>query len=210
MEEKKQPKMESEFYDAIEIIKLNKAKMKEVAGRKNATKIGAGIIAVPIILNALFFGLSFGGAFYVYQSIISIASIVVSIFLISLVAVKFFKGKGKHEEFFRVISYGFLLNWVTVIASLLLFLNFWSFLSLFNLVSLVVIIWQLVITYYALIEVHQINSTNSVISIILGVIGGLIVEGILMQFTPIRLSLHNPSFEKEIEKTFENWEQYMR
>jgi hypothetical protein len=198
-----------EFSDAFEIIKLNKAKMKEVAGRKSATKMGIIFILVPLILNSIFFGIAFGGGYTLYSTIINLISMVVVIFLMSLIAQKFFNGKGNHEEFFRVISYSYLLMWATSVLALLTALGMsLSVLSLFSLVMLVAGIWSIVIAYHTLIDLHSLTSQNAILTIIIAIIGSGIVMAILMSFAPTPY-LYNADAEMMKER-FDNWGQFMR
>jgi len=199
-----------EVRDAIEIIKLNKTKMKEIAGKKSSTKIGIVFIVVPIVLNALLSFFSVGGSwggYYTYLSVLPIISLILGILILSYVAEKFFKGKGDHESFFRVISYSCLLLWINTVFLLLSTLGLWGIsASLLYTIPGLISLWIIVVTYFALIEIHQLSSENAVITIIVGFIASIIINSILQAFYPKPTVL-----TYDIDNIrFEDWEDYLK
>jgi hypothetical protein len=178
--------LKSQIFDAIEVVKLNKAKMAEVASRPSATKWGILILVLPALLNWIFSALTYpSGLLSVFQSyvfgaiLIPVLSLVAMIFVISLVAEKFFGAKGAHVGFFRVLAYGSILLWISVIPYLLALLGLWFFGGLFGLVSLAAGIWLLVVSYHLLIEHHKLSKENAVFALIAGIVGYFVIAKIL-------------------------------
>lgn len=181
--------LKAQLFDALEIVKLNKAKMAEVALRPSATKWGVVILAIPALLNWIFSALTYpSGLFTIFHSyvfgaiLVPVLSLVAMIFVISLVAEKFFGAKGAHVGFFRVLAYGTILLWISIIPYLLALLGLWFFGGLFGLVSLAAGIWLLIVSYHLLVEYHKLSKQNAVFALIAGIIGYLIVAKILGAF----------------------------
>lgn len=178
--------IQKEFKDAIEILKLNKAKMGEVASRESATKVGAAVIVLPVLVNWVLYTLTFPSRFFVFfksftygKFLVVALSSVAMIFLLSYVAKQFFKGKGDHVRFFRILAYASVLTWVSIIPHLFIFVPFWTFGSLFGFISSAATIWLLVVAHKALIEEHKLSSENAILALLVGAISWWIVGSIL-------------------------------
>jgi hypothetical protein len=171
----------AEVKDAIEILKLNKPKMTEVEARPSATTWGIVMLAVPALLNLILISLAYRVFVvdYLWMAAIPVASSVAMIFALSLIAQKFFQGKGSNIGFFRVAAYASLASWVTVIPYLLMLLGANSFFSLLGLLNLAAGAWMLVVTYHVLMEHHKLTQQNAVITIVIGIVAYVIVSSVL-------------------------------
>lgn len=171
----------AEVKDAIEILKLNKSKMSEVAGKATATTWGIVILAVPAVLNLLLVSIAYRAftVYYLWMVAIPVVSSVGMIFVLSLIAQKFFQGKGNNIGFFRVAAYAGLASWATVLPYLLILLGSFSGFSLLGVLNLAAGAWMLVVTYHVLLEHHKLTQQNSVITIVLGIVAYFVVSSVL-------------------------------
>lgn len=184
--EKKYASVVSEIKDAIEILKLNRAKMAEVSLRPSSTMWGIIIIAVPAVINWILSSLTYESGFmssffgkFVFGSVfIPILSVVAVIFALSFIAQNFFKGKGNHIGFFRILAYASIALWVTVIPYLLMALGIYAG-DLYSLVSLAAAIWVFVVGYFALMDHHKLSQQDAAIALVIGVVAYLLIESIL-------------------------------
>lgn len=176
-----------EIKTAVEILKLNKVKMSEVAHHKDATLVGIGFLIVPSILNVVLVYLScgagFGGIFSKYllwPLMIPALSFAATIFLVSLVAEKFFHGNKDHVGFFRIMAYASVLLWINVLPFLmgLIGLGINSY-SLFNLVGAAGSLYLLYVLYYVLMEHHKLNKEKAVYVIVAAFLISIVVSSVL-------------------------------
>ena len=156
------------FSDVIEILKLNRSKIDAVAARESE-----GITMALIYLAIGSFGAPLGGAILGYNvlgvtfrtpplnaligGVIATVMAALVIYITSLVAERLFKGKGKFPQFFRVMGYAYLVS-VVGIVTMLPFLG-----SIAG-------IWVLVVDFVALQQVHKLDATNSVLTIIVTIV----------------------------------------
>ncbi len=152
------------FSDVIEILKLNKSRISAVAGRESE---GINIALVYLVLGAI--AAPLGGAIIGYSilgirfttplvsALVSclVAAVVaaLTLYVTNLVAVRVFKGKGSFSHYFRVMGYAYLLNVV-------------GFLTMIPFLAALASIYLLVVSFFALQEIHKLDATNSVLTIL--------------------------------------------
>lgn len=152
------------FADVIEILKLNKSRISAVANRESE---GIGIALVYLIIGAI--GAPLGTAIIGYSllgtrittpfmsalfaALVAAVVAAVTLYITSLVAEKLFKGKGTFSQFFRVMGYAYILNVV-------------GFLTIVPFLGSLASIYMLVVTFVALQEVHKLDTTNAVLTIL--------------------------------------------
>lgn len=156
------------FGDIIEILKLNKAGMEKVAHREGE---GISLALVYLAIGAL--GAPIGGAVLGYTflgvtvrtpivnaligAVLAIVMGALVLYVTSMVAEKMFKGQGKFPQYFRVMGYASLINLV-------------GFLTIVPVLSTIAAVWLLVVNYMALTNIHKLNSTNAVLTIIVTIV----------------------------------------
>ncbi len=156
-----------EFKNAIEVIKLNTAKIHSVS--ENKTSSLGSIIFILISLIITNFGIYFvyfrfgmqstGISNLLITSVISLISIIFSIFAYDFIGSYLFKGKKSFRELFRVLGYGYLVMVITIIPVL----------------TVIASIWYLIITYKALVGIKKLSSTNSILTLLLSIVAVSIV-----------------------------------
>ena len=160
--------------DVVEILKLNKAKIDVVAGRDSE-----GITMALIYLAIGSFGAPLGGAIFGYNflgvtvrtpilnaligGVIATVMAALVVYITSLVAERLFKGKGKFPQFFRVMGYAYLVSLLGIV-TLVPFLG-----SLAG-------IWVLVVDFIALQQVHKLDTTNAILTIIVTIVAFVILS----------------------------------
>jgi hypothetical protein len=158
----------AEVKTAVQVALLKAKDMHAVALDKNKNNYAYGIIAVAAILSGL--GLKFFGGFFspswgytlgmmVYQIVAS----VVGIYVMSIVAKSIFKGQAQHDAFFRVMAFGMIVTWLSIIPAL----------------SIVGGIWGLVIVFVVLKTIHKLTTGGAIGSILVSVLAMAIVGMIL-------------------------------
>lgn len=171
-----------EFKNAIEIIKLNTAKIHSVSENKKSSLGAIIFILISIIVVNL-------GNYFVYfrfgmhttainslltTAVITFISLIISIFAYDFIGSYFFKGKKSFSELFRVLGYGYLITVIVIIPIL----------------TVIASIWYLIITYKTLVNVKKLNPTNAVLTILLGIVSvsilyfiiSLIIGGPALQY----------------------------
>lgn len=189
---------QQEVKNAIEILKLNKTKMHEVAKNEKANTVGLVFIILPSLLSLIivvaaargFIGWAHGS--YIMQMI----SPFLFFYAVHFCATQFFQGKGNVVEFFRVVSYTYVIYLLIPVLVLLSFVS----LTLAGLVGLVTIaagIWALIVSYHILMETYHVTSANAILTLVIAIVAvGIIVSivqnmlfpaptlGDLMRLTP--------------------------
>lgn len=191
-----------EIMDAIEIFKMNKAKIHDISMREKATSVGIVFIAVPQILAAIMSTIvlsnliGFNVQYLIGSLIVGVVAPFLFIYAVHFVANKFFQGKGELMPYFRVVSY---INVVTVLTPVILLLSLVvpALGALAGLVALVVGIWALVISYKLLMEMYKTNSTNTILTLIIAAVAVGIVTSIVN-------SLFLPKPEQLVGDAFKN------
>lgn len=163
--------MKDELKNAIDVVKLDAKAMHSVATRK--TTAAAAILFIVLATVAMNLGiyLQFMRFSFIKPSlgwllingIVYVVFTVLFIFIYDIVATQIFKGKGNFGELFRVLGYG----------------NFVMILAVIPMLGVLAGLWYLVITYRALTLVKKLNPTNSVLTIIITVVAGLLLSMLL-------------------------------
>lgn len=157
----------TEFKNAIEIIKLNATKIHSVSENKTSSLGSIIFILISLII------INFGNYFVYFRfgmqlaginnllitSVISLISIVFSIFAYDFIGSYFFKGKKSFRELFRVLGYGYLVMVISIIPVL----------------TVIASIWYLIITYKALVGIKKLSSTNAILTILLSIVAVSII-----------------------------------
>ena len=168
----------SEFMDAIEVIKLNKTKMKQISERKSSTTTALifailGSAAIPLGIYIMLFRTPF---FSVADLLIAIVyyfvSFLLSVFILDIIAKKLFHGKGDFRKLFKVLGFGYLIMVPGIIVYLLGLAS--------GLVSILGI-WYLVIMFKALQVLYKLSNKNTVVALIisivvLGILGSILIS----------------------------------
>jgi len=158
----------AELKTALNVALLKHSAMNTVASHKSKMPYALGILAVSALAAGL--GMKFFGFFtpswgwVLSSALYQFISAVIGIFVMSIVAKSIFKGAAKHDAFFRAMSYGMIVSW----------------LSIFPPISLIGAIWALVIIFVVLKVVHKLTTG--------GVIGTLLVSIIAMALVMLILS----------------------
>jgi hypothetical protein len=176
----------NELKDALQILKLNRAKMADVAGRKQATVFGIIFLLVLPVVNILLsvfnYPSGFGSIFSRYllwPAFIPSLSFVATTFLISLIAERVFHGGKDHVGFFRIMAYASVVLWVTVVPFLLGVLGIIDAQSLFKLIYLLSGALVLYVAFNALMEHHKLTKEHAVLVIIAAIFIFMISSSIL-------------------------------
>jgi len=156
-----------EFKNAIEVIKLSSSKIHAVSESKKASLGAALFILITIVIANLgnylvYFRFGFHGMAFqnlIITAVVSLISLVFSIFVYDFIGSYFFQGKKSFRQLFRVLGYGYLIMVISLI----------SFLTVIG------SIWYLIITYKALVNVKKLNSTNAVLTILLSIVAVALV-----------------------------------
>ena len=166
------------FGDVVEILKLNKAVIEKVANRDGEGIAIAliylllGALAVP--LGAMILGISIpfvgtvriGDVAGLESAVGSAVMFCVSLYVTNLVAEKMFQGHAKFPQYFRVMGYASLINVVGLF-------------TIIPYVGMVAGIWMLVVLYKTLTDVHKLNSTNAVLTIVVAAVLAFLVGAVL-------------------------------
>ena len=143
----------------IEIVKLNGTVMEEVAKTPALTGMGVLIIVLAGVAYAI-------GSLNLVGIILFPISFIIGTFIgfgIFHLLALLFGGKAKFGEFYRTMSHSYVLYWVSVIPVIGIFLA--------GLVGL----WELVVTVFALKNVHQLSTAKAIIVLLIPVIIGIII-----------------------------------
>ena len=170
----------------ISVLKLDKEAMIRVSEDKEATKWGVLAFSIPAVVNLTLASFTFPSGFGVIFSrfmlwpmLIPVISVVLAVFLMSFVALKWFGGKGNHIGFFRVAAYGSSVLWVSIVPFVLGLLGILDPIGLYNLIWLLGAIWILVVCYQMLLMHHKLNDKDALIVVVIGVFGNLLFKNIL-------------------------------
>lgn len=178
--------MIKEIKDSIEILKFNKVTMAAVAARPAAKKWGFLILAVPpvanLILSSMLFPTGFGSMFQslaFWPMFIPTMSLIAAIFAMSYAAEKFFKSGHNHWAFFKVLAYGSIILWLTIVPFVLALIGILDPSGLFNLLSLIGIVWVFVLAYHLFLDWGKLSKQNAALVVGIGFIAFLIFQSIL-------------------------------
>lgn len=165
------------FGDIIEILKLNKAVTEKVANRDaegiSLALVYLGIGAIGAPLGGAILGYSFLGVTVRTPIVSALIGAVLAIvmgalvfYVTNMVAEKMFHGQAKFPQYFRVMGYAALLNFV-------------GFLTIVPILSTIASIWLLVVNYMALTNIHKLNSTNAVLTIIVTIVAFIALTAVI-------------------------------
>ncbi len=152
----------SELKTAVQVVLFNKTAMSHVAADKSKTKFGLYIIIVGALLT-LVSQLIFMGGFITLigglkSALIQVVMTIISIYVLSLIAQKVFKGKGKHDEFFRVVAYASVLGWIGALTPLVFGLfGLLGGATIVMLLGLTMGIWGIILLVKILAFVHKLS-----------------------------------------------------
>lgn len=170
----------SELKTALRIVLLKHADIQAIAADKSKNQFAYGIIIVGALLTfigqKLFLGSLVSTWYGLMGSLIQIVLMIAGIYIISFLAVKLFKGQGKHDEFFRVAAYSSILSWLVILMPVV----FWVFglitgSGLVGLVSLVLVVWSFVVLFVTLRVVHKLTQGGAAGIIAIILIAGFII-----------------------------------
>jgi hypothetical protein len=181
-----------EIMNAIEILKMNKTKMHEIAKDEKATTVGLSFILVPQIISLIIAIVGAGGfmgylhgsyilggvANFGFVSFYNIGLILPFLFIygVHLVSTKFFQGKGDMWGYFRVVSYVFAASIISTLLLLIMTITSADLIGLANLVNWAIFIVALVVSYFWMMEGYHMTQQNAIIAPIVSmVVAGLII-----------------------------------
>lgn len=167
--------------DIWAILRLDRAKIKEVAGRESE---GIGLAFVYLVIGGI--ATSLGGLIFGYTlpilgtvrlspvnallgAVVSVAVQLIGFYLADLIANRFFQGKGHFAALMRVMGY----------ASLIMVVGVCTF---FPLLGVIASIWLVVVYFVVLRELYQLSNVNVILVIILTGIAVAILFSILRVF----------------------------
>ena len=166
--ETKKINYKKELKEAVDIALFKHPVMHAVAMEKHRTMFGYYIIIAGAILSIIgtvvmpgIFspGLTLSLIMGVFQVVMSVAGI----YIMSFIAVKFFKGQAHHDEFFRVTAYGMIITW----------------LGLIPVISFISGLWAIALLFVILKVVHKLSTKNAIFTMVIGAIAMWIIAGIL-------------------------------
>lgn len=168
--------------DAIEILKLNKNKMREVMESPGATMYAWIFLLAPAIINTLILVTwlgRWGFRWHAPMVILQPIGIIVFVYAMHFTAVKLFKGKGELKKFFRAYGYANAVQLLNIPFTLLWMLGVYAIASLSSLVILAAAIIALIVTYNAMKENYQLSAENTIFSFIIAIIITAVVNMVL-------------------------------
>jgi len=181
-----------ELGNAMRIALFRKTAMQAVATEKGKTTFAYLIIIateVILIITALL-----APAFYrpslisaILGTTMQMIMIVIGIYALSFVAVKFFKGSGRHDQFFRVASYSMIIYWLMIIYPLINLITVSSLLGgvimMFTIYPIV--LWILALMFVILKTVHKLTTGGAIGTVIIGFIFMMIMGSITLPLQKI-------------------------
>lgn len=157
-----------ELRTALQVALLKAKAMHDVSADKKKNNYAYAILVLAAVISGL--GMKFFGGFFspswgmtfgmmLYQ----IVAAVIGIYVLSIVAKSIFKGQAPHDAFFRVMAYGMIVTWLSILPAL----------------SIVGGIWGLVIVFVVLKRVHKLTTGGAIGTILVTVIAMAVVGMIL-------------------------------
>lgn len=158
----------SELKAAVDVALLKHKAMHDVAGDKKKMNYAFGILVISALAGGL--GMKFFGGFFtptwgmvIGMAIYQLISAVIGIFVLSVVAKSIFKGNAAHDAFFRVLAFGMIVTWLSIVPFL----------------SIIGGIWGLVILFVALKVVHKLTTGGAIGTILVTIIAMALISLIL-------------------------------
>lgn len=153
---------------ALDVGLLKHKAMHDVAADKGKTNSAFIILIVAALAAGL--GLKFFGGFFtpswgmlVSMTIYQVISSIILIYVLSVIAKSLFKGKAKHDAFFRVMAFGMVVTWLAIIPAL----------------SFVGGIWGLVVVFVVLKVVHKLSTGGAIGALLVTIIAMAIISAVL-------------------------------
>ena len=165
-----------ELKKALQIAFFKEKDMHDVALDKKKTNYAYYIIAASGALGVIGQQI-FGNGWFkptlgysIYHGVFQVISTIAIIYLMSFIAKKLFSGKGKFDDFFRVMGYASIVSFVAIIPS----------------ISLIGGLWYLALIFVILKTIHKLTTGGAIGTIIVSIIAAMIAIAIL---SPILLML---------------------
>jgi hypothetical protein len=156
-----------ELKEALDIALFKQPAMHAVALEKGKTTFGYYIIIAGALLGIIgqqifpaFFRPSI--TFSIVMGIMQVVMTVVGIYVLSYVAKRFFKGHATHDHFFRVVSYGMIVMWLSILPQ----------------ISIISSLWSLVLLFVILKAVHKLTTGGAIGTIIVGILVMWIISAV--------------------------------
>ncbi len=150
---------------AYEIVKLNKKVTEEVINSEESTKFAWIYLTAPALVYILYECLYYKTISMVSVFLLPALSIILSIYTIHYISIKFFRGKGDLCKYTRLIGY---INSIQVLVFLNILLESIGLANIFNLVYLVISVLMLIVTYNYLGDAYKINQQNRIAVMVMG------------------------------------------
>ncbi len=161
----------TELKTAIQVALFKHTDMHHVASDKHKTPYAFYIIIGAAVLGLI--GQQFFSGFFkptlgmgIGMAVIQIVMTIVGIYVVSVIAKSIFKGQAKHDEFFRVLAYGMIVSWLTILPML----------------GLISAIWGLILLFVILKVIHKLTTGGAIGTIIVGFI---VIGVISMLLAPV-------------------------
>ena len=160
--------IKTELQNALNIAILKKNVMHQVADDRSKTAFGYYVIIAAAILGAVgqqLFPIFFKPAFTasLVMAVVQVISAVIGIYILSFIAKSIFKGQARHDQFFRVMAYGMVVMWISVIPQL----------------SIISGVWGLVLMFVILTTIHKLSAGGAIGTILVSILVGFIISMIL-------------------------------
>ena len=160
--------IKTELQNALNIALLKKNVMHQVADDKNKTVFGYYVIIAAAILGAL--GQQLFPIFFrpdlissLVMAVVQVITTIIGIYILSIIAKVIFKGQARHDQFFRVMAYGMVVMWISVIPQL----------------SIISGIWGLVLMFIILTTIHKLSAGGAIGTILVSIVVGFVISLIL-------------------------------
>lgn len=172
--------------DAWDIVQLKKPKFEEVYGSAGNIWPAVIILALPPFVNLFLSSLLFPSGFkslfsavVFWPMMIPLISLAGSILLLYYTLEKWFQFKVDLRGMFKVLSYGSVLLWASIIPFLLDLVGLFSVSVLFGAVWMLGIVWFFVVAYNFLMIHIKPSQRDLVISMVVIVVGYFLIQQIL-------------------------------
>ena len=163
--------------DAVPVLQLDKTAMLAIATNKSHTLAACGVFIGPHLVNFILAAFTFGGGFksaifsrfLFWPMVIPVIALFTSVIFMSIVAKKWYSGRGENIGFFRVIGYSSMLLWLSVFPFFVAAFGLIDPSGLFNLIWVVAYLWMFVVAYKLLHFYHGLTKGDSATVVAIGV-----------------------------------------
>ncbi|MBI4773514.1 MAG: YIP1 family protein [Deltaproteobacteria bacterium] len=143
----------------IEVAKLNRAVMRDLAGDRDALKPAILVVAIGGLLSAL--GPIDPVGIFLYP-ILTLVMFFLNVVLLHAMASFMFKGYGRFNQLVQVLGAAYVLTWVAVL----------PFLG--GILALIASLWLLVIDVITVEEVYGLDRRKALMSVVIPIIAVLL------------------------------------